>query len=679
MNQKLWLVWQLYHHFGIRWLAYRLSYTGQQKLGLVERKVPASSWSEQPLSQFLINPTLANPERYAHYRQEKTPPFFFHPHQQSQYQPHFAQWDNLHQNPIRTAEQLQKGLFSYFCQPPTSVGIPPRWHQHPLTRQVLPTHSHWSRLSEFSFGDIKWVWELSRFGFTYDLVRAYWRTGDERHPHLFWQLVEDWQQHNPPQQGANWKCGQETSLRLMAWLFGLYGFAYSPATTPQRLLSLAQMIAVSGQRIAENIAYAISQQNNHAISEATGLFTIGSLFPEFVMANHWQQRGRQLLEQLGQELISPDGGFSQHSNNYHRLMLHCFTWSARLAAVQGQPLSEPLLQRIEAAAQFLYQLQEESSGAVPRYGQNDGAWVLPLDNSNFDDYRATVQWARWVCTGQRTYCAGIWDEGLLWLGGLSALEVPLSDLPRSSWQAPLTGYYTIRGQQSWLFIRCAKLAFRPGQADMLHLDLWWRGQNIAIDAGTFSYNAPAPWNNNPLAATRYHNTLTIDGQEQMRRAGRFLWLPWIQGQLEPCPANAQWSGSHNGYRHLGVHYQRSIFHPQDESWLVYDQLISHRPHHYRLHWLLADFSHQWQPEKGELTLHTPLGAYYLTIFCYGWDNEKKEWRTIPGQFSLVRADEQSRRGWYAPRYGSHQPALSLDCTLYTQRALFISQFTPHLL
>jgi len=53
------------------------------------------------------------------------------------------------------------------------------------------------------------IWEPSRFGFAYALVRAYWRSGDERYAELFWQLVEDWRANNTPQLGPNWKCGQE--------------------------------------------------------------------------------------------------------------------------------------------------------------------------------------------------------------------------------------------------------------------------------------------------------------------------------------------------------------------------------------------------------------------------------------------------------------------------------------
>src|SRR5262249_14485641 len=173
----------------------------------------------------------------------------------------------------------------------------------------------------FAHGDIRVIWEPSRFAFAYDLVRAYWRTGDERYAEQFWRLVESWRAANPPQLGPNWKCGQETSLRVMAWCFGLYGFLDAAVTTAARVAQLAQMIAVSGHRIEAMLDYALSQHNNHGISEGTGLWTIGVLFPELRRAEVWRRQGRQVLERLGRELIYDDGPFTHPSLHYPPLLL----------------------------------------------------------------------------------------------------------------------------------------------------------------------------------------------------------------------------------------------------------------------------------------------------------------------------------------------------------------------
>ena len=41
--------------------------------------------------------------------------------------------------------------------------------------------------------------------------------------------------------------------------------------------------------------------------------------------------------------------------------------------------------------------------------------------------------------------------------------------------------------------RCGTLRDRFSQIDMLHLDVWWRGQNVLVDGGSYLYNGPAAW------------------------------------------------------------------------------------------------------------------------------------------------------------------------------------------
>ena len=124
---------------------------------------------------------------------------------------------------------------------------------------------------------------------------------------------------------------------MLAWCFGLYGFLDARTTTAERVAALAQMVAVSGRRIEAVLGYALSQRNNHGISEGVGLWTIGLLFPELRTAARWRDRGRQVLEDLGRALIYEDGSFAQHSVNYHRLMLHDYLWAIRLGDLHGRP------------------------------------------------------------------------------------------------------------------------------------------------------------------------------------------------------------------------------------------------------------------------------------------------------------------------------------------------------
>jgi hypothetical protein len=676
------LAGQLLRTQGPGWLAFRVGHALRLRSGLLRHQLPATSWDEQPLTEFLRDPALARPEAYLTYRRGHAPPFFFATGDRDAAAPRLRGWDEGRTGPVELMDEFGRGVFRFFEHTPAMVGCPPDWHANPFTGERTPEDRHWSRIGDFGQGDIKAIWEPSRFGFAYTLVRAYWRTGDEAHAERFWQLVESWQARNPPQQGANWKCGQETSLRVLAWCFGLYGFLDARTTTAERVAALAQMVAVSGQRIEAVLSYALSQRTNHGISEGVGLWTIGLLFPELRPAVRWRDRGRRVLEDLGLALIYEDGSFAQHSVNYHRLMLHDYLWAIRLGDLHGRPLSAGLRERVGRAGELLFQLQDIKTGRVPYYGQNDGALILPLSNCDYHDFRPVVQAIRYLTTGTRRYGDGPWDEDLYWLFGAESLNRPVVALGRSDLQAEAGGYYTLRSAHGFAFTRCATFRHRPGQADLLHVDLWWRGQNIALDAGTYSYNASPPWDN-ALAHTAYHNTVGVDGLSQMDQVGRFLWLPWARGRKR-CRADsaggqlAYWEGEHDGYTRLPepVAHRRGVLRLGDEHWLVLDALQSRGEHRYRLHWLLPDLPATWEPGPdrggqsgvtGFLTLATPVGPFTVGV---GWLGESQ------GDGSLARAEVDSPRGWRALYYLHRQPALSLAADRRAADLRFWTVFGP---
>ena len=452
----------------------------------------------------------------------------------------------------------------------------------------------------------------------------------------------------------------------MAWCFALYGFASSIHTTPERVAMLAAMIAAHADRIERNIGYARSQKNNHAISEGTGLWTVGLLFPEFRAAERWREKGRQVLEEEACRQIHDDGSYVQHSTNYHRLMLHDYLWAIRLGDLNGQPLSHELRRRVGQATEFLYQLQDEDSGQVPNYGANDGTLVLPLNTCEYGDFRPILNTAHYLSHGQRLYSAGPWDEDLLWLFGPKALDAPVRPRPRESLAASVGGYYTLRGDRSFGFIRCATYQDRPGQADMLHFDLWWHGFNIATDAGSYLYNGAPPWNN-ALASTAVHNTVTVDGQDQMVRGPRFLWFDWTHSRVRCLAESAgghleYFEGEHDGYHRLGVTHRRAVLRAGDDLWLVADDLLGQGEHTLCLQWLLPDLPYTLDEEAGQLLLQSPQGPFSIRVWC-----------SQLGIFRLIRGGEPvssalpspsapslTLRGWRSLYYAYKEPALSLS-------------------
>src|SRR5438552_14837269 len=162
------------------------------RTGALRRTMPAGDWEAQPLASLLTDASQARPESYLEYRRKESPAFLFAPSSRAGYRKYFSAWDEQSTSSETIAEEIIQGTLRYFEHTAAATGFPPDWHANPFTGQRAPTDVHWSEIGNFENGDIKIIWEPSRFGFAYSLVRAYWRKGDERYAEAFWQAVEDW-------------------------------------------------------------------------------------------------------------------------------------------------------------------------------------------------------------------------------------------------------------------------------------------------------------------------------------------------------------------------------------------------------------------------------------------------------------------------------------------------------
>ena len=540
--------------------------------------------------------------------------------------------------------------------------------------------------------DIKWTWEPARCGWIFVLARAYHLDRDERCAAALWQQLETFLDANPANLGPNWISAQEVAMRLMAFSFALQVFAASPHTTPERRRRLVQAAAAHARRIPPSLAYARAQKNNHLLVEAAGLWTASVLLPGHPQAQEWGRLGRRWFNHAVLTQFAPDGAYIQHSVNYHRLALQAALWVRRLAASQGETLDEAVQQALAAGTRWLLKLVDRGSGCPPNLGPNDGANLLPLAACPFSDYRPALQAAAQAFLGERPFPLGPWDEPLLWLGeagwekSIYTNAQIAQDMKKRDNQAAAGSMaaelrdtpHVLRSRRSWAYLRAARFASRPGHADQLHLDLWWRGLNVAQDAGTYLYNAPPPWDN-ALVHTTFHNTLSVDGRDQMTPAGRFLFLDWAQARVILRDRTGDGSAEnllarHDGYRGLHLVHQRqvSVLHP--DRWVVQDWLLpteagSRQPPPMvsaRLHWLLPDWKWELQAPGGNafmLRIKSPYGWITLTIASP---------RSL--ECSLARAGElvyapqpvpvEAARGWAAPTYGHKVPALSAAASLH---------------
>ncbi len=621
--------------------------------------MPAYEWKDKPLSHWLKAGIPSESQAYAEWRAKNSPAFFF---QQIQSFPKNISWDL--KLAVEEAEKILAGETKFFEYTFEKTGFPPDWFLDPVSGIRLPSEKHWSQISDDGETDIKFVWEASRFSQVYTLVRAYAQNSDERFAEAFWSLVEDWVEKNPPGRGPNWKDSQEISLRIMAWCFGFYGFRNSSASTPQRIALFTMIIATFAERIFQNVDYAISTRSNHTISEAFGLWLVGCLFPEIKNSEKYFSFGKKLLEREAAAQIYSDGTYSMYSLNYQRFVLQIYFYALRLGELNQVRFSDATYRAISASMDFLYQLIEPSTGQMPVFGSNDGALVSPLTNCDFTDYRPLLQAGYYLIHKKRLFENGAWDEALFWLIGAQALRSDVEKISRISQDFDKGGVYILRSNQSNAVVRCVSFQARPSHADQLHVDIWWRGKNIAVDAGTYFYNAPGIWRNG-LARTSVHNTVTVDDQDQMTSLSRFTWINWANGRVLQQNANS-WRGTHDGYLRLPkpARHTRSVLMLGDDRWLIIDHLNAARTHHYRLHWLLDNFPYTENPEQNSILLHTDSANIQVHTGLLDGDST----------FSIVRAAPNSTRGWRSLYYGQKQPAISLALETDQAQACFWTFF-----
>ena len=462
---------------------------------------------------------------------------------------------------LEKTDRLLNGELEYFSCFRKKVGSPPDWVLDPFTGVSTKNETHWSGLDAFAGGDIKIIWEASRFEWAPLMAQAWQLTADHRYLLAVENWFQDWTLHNPVNKGLNWKCGQEASIRVLNLLLAarLLKVHHTPT------VSFLHFIKLHCQRILPTIRYAVAQNNNHGTSEAAALFIGGAWLLSHATTSknkkralQWKKAGRRWLEDCVSTLVAQDGSFSQYSLNYHRVLLDTLCqvelWRRELGE---EPFSARYSERCASAVDWLASMTDESSGDAPNLGANDGARLYNLSTTSYRDFRPTVQMSSVLFQEKRIYGAGPWDEPLTWLG-VNPDSFPLKK-PLSLVVHPDGGDVVLRSDGLRAVVRFANFRFRPSHADCLHLDLWYGGQNLLRDGGTCSYNTDAQ-TMNYFSGTASHNTVQFDDRNQMPRISRFLYGGWLKmtevGEINIHDDCQSWTGAYRDGS--GAEHRRTV-------------------------------------------------------------------------------------------------------------------------
>ncbi len=431
--------------------------------------------------------------------------------------------EDCKKNIISEADNVCIGKIKGFSSIDLDYGYPVQWHYNPLTKKTYNPKVKWYKISDFSpdSGDIKVVWEASRFSHFFVLARAYLITDEEKYYKAFSEQLSDWLEKNQYSYGVNFKCGQECAIRMMSCLIAYSVF--SEVAAEEDCENIRELVKRCYKKILSNFFYAYRcQNNNHTLSELAGMIAGSWCCND----NRRMKYAYRILDKVINKQFFPDGGYIQQSFNYQRVALQDMEAVFCMGLKTGYTLSDVSKKKILNSVRQLYQCQDDS-GKMPNYGLNDGSLIFPLNSCDYNDFTPCMNTVFTFLTGKKLYDGGWHEEELLWFG--LDVNIQREIILKKSSEYPDSGIYTFRNKNFWAMVVAKK---KINHMDQNHIDLWVDGENIFCDSGTYSY---ADCLGEKLSASESHNTLHFINKEQAYRFGPFA----IYGQ--PVLKQVQWT------------------------------------------------------------------------------------------------------------------------------------------
>ncbi|MGN6531289.1 MAG: alginate lyase family protein, partial [Ginsengibacter sp.] len=488
---------------------------------------------------------------------------------------------NFRKNPsLIIKESFQKikgGKFVFFNNQEFIIGEKYDWLTNPDSKFSYDVKKHWTEIADYSkeAGDIKYVWEKSRFSYLYDVIRYDYHFEKDCSDFVFSEILS-WINSNPINQGPNYRCSPEISLRVLNWTFALNYYSSSPDLTEEIFDKIQFSIVWQMDHVYKNIDFSrIAVRNNHAITETLSLYLIGLLYPQFPDSEKWKNKGKKWFEEEIAYQIYEDGTFLQFSMNYHRVVVQLLTWAIVLSEKNGENFSDVVYERAKRSIQFLRTSMVDENGHLPNYGANDGALFFKLNNAGYRDYRPSLN----ALAKALKIDLGFGEtEDESWYGidnKQTNKRIPYFGIHSFH----IGGYYIIREPETITFIRCGNHKDRPSQADNLHLDIWHQGKNILFDGGSYKYNTSLDLLNY-FMGTASHNTVILDEYNQMKKGARFIWYNWTQAIFSKTAETDDsyiFEGEIAAFTYLDklIRHKRKITKLKNRSeWIVEDYIIN---------------------------------------------------------------------------------------------------------
>ena len=270
-------------------------------------------------------------------------------------------------------------------------------------------------------------------------------------------------------------------------------------------------------------------------------------------ADSWYVLGREgLLKELATQVYK-DGSYLCHSFNYQREVLDELSFLLIILKnnfshedVLIKTISDNLVKMVGFLNSFI-----QPNGYLPNYGSNDGAFLFPIVEGDYRDYRDSLNLAYSVSSGSKLFSDNVDLISLFCIDIVNVIPLDKKIIFDDG------GYYILKNDNIFSFIRCHSYKHRPSSSDMFHLDIWHKGINIFCDSGSYSYNTDREFKNN-FTGVVGHNTVMINNSNQMDEVLNFGYSNWTKAEKINSDSDFFLGNNYAYDKRYGVVHQRSI-------------------------------------------------------------------------------------------------------------------------
>jgi len=371
-------------------------------------------------------------------------------------------------------------------------------------------------------GDIRTNWELNRHFQFVGLAKNYYITDHIEYLEELKNLFCDWNKQNKFLHGVQWTSAMEISIRIVSWSY-MYAFLAKSQCEEAFLIEIEHGIKTMADYVLKHRARYTSA-NNHLIVEMLGVGIAGLLFAH----DEWITEAVKILtEELSKQNYG-DGVNKEMSLHYQAFVMEAYgiMWinMKRNKRVVPSIWRECLCKMSRFIADCC-----GDYGEVVEFGDSDEGKLIDFVGNTKDYYRYVLQLMG--CLLDNRYTSLELSEDIRWLVSSKEIEKYRKKelyVPNLACSYKVGGYTILRSNDRRVLIGFdhADLGFGTiaahGHADVLSIQIFFDGNPILLDTGTYNYHVPKRVRDD-IRSTKAHNSVYVKGYEQAEMLGPFLW------------------------------------------------------------------------------------------------------------------------------------------------------------